>query len=109
MKKLFVSCPMRGRGVEEIKASIEKMHRIAEAVFGEELETIPSFVPENEGANAVDCLGKSIQLMGMADYFIGISWKDVGEWSGCFIENNVANRYEIPMYLVSLRVAMVEY
>lgn len=38
MKKLFVSCPMRDRTEENIRKSIEKMHRIAEAVFDEELE-----------------------------------------------------------------------
>lgn len=37
MKKLFISCPMRGRTEYAIKASMEQMHRIAEAVFGEEL------------------------------------------------------------------------
>ena len=51
MKKLFISCPMRNRTEYAIKASMEQMHRIAEAVFGEELEVIPTYFegdpPEN--------------------------------------------------------------
>lgn len=33
MEKLFISCPMRGRSDAEIKATMEQMHKIAEAVF----------------------------------------------------------------------------
>lgn len=47
MKKLFVSVPMRDRTEENIRKSIEKMHKIAEATVGEELELIDSYVPEN--------------------------------------------------------------
>lgn len=42
MKKLFVSVPMKGRTEEEIKASIQKMKKIAEIYEGEELELIDS-------------------------------------------------------------------
>lgn len=35
MKKLFISVPMRNRTEYAIKASMEQMHKIAEAVFGE--------------------------------------------------------------------------
>lgn len=41
MKKLFISCPMKGRTEENIRKSMEKMHKIAEAVFEQELEVIP--------------------------------------------------------------------
>ena len=34
MKKLFISVPMRNRTEYAIKASMEQMHKIAEAVFG---------------------------------------------------------------------------
>lgn len=43
MKKLFISVPMRNRTECAIKASMEQMHKIAEAVFGEELEVIPTY------------------------------------------------------------------
>ena len=43
MKKLFVSVPMKGRTEEEIKASIQKMKKIAEIYEGEELKLIDSY------------------------------------------------------------------
>lgn len=75
MKKLFISCPMRNRTEYAIKASMEQMHRIAEAVFGEELEVIPTYFegdpPENSN-QALWYLGESIKKMSEANYFIGI-------------------------------------
>ena len=47
MKKLFVSVPMKGRTEEEIKASIQKMKKIAEIYEGEELELIDSYIEDN--------------------------------------------------------------
>lgn len=47
MKKLFVSCPMKGRTDEAIKDSMERMRKIAELVFGEDLEAIDSFISDN--------------------------------------------------------------
>ena len=47
MKKLFVSVPMKGCTEEEIKESINKMHRIAEAYEDEKLELIDSYVAES--------------------------------------------------------------
>lgn len=44
MKKLFVSVPMKGRTETEIKASIQKMKKIAEVYEGEELELIDSYL-----------------------------------------------------------------
>lgn len=38
MEKLFISCPMRARTAEQIHATMDQMHKIAEAIFGEELE-----------------------------------------------------------------------
>ena len=47
MKKLFVSVPMKGRTEEKIKASIQKMKKIAEIYEGEELELIDSYIEDN--------------------------------------------------------------
>ena len=63
MKKLFVSVPMKGRKEEEIRKSIAKMHKIAEAIVGEELELIDSYIVDNppkDSKEAVWFLGKSI-------------------------------------------------
>ena len=101
MKKLFISCPMRGRKEEDIKKSFERMHRIAEAIFDEKLEVIDSFVEEDPPASksvAVWYLGKSIEKMANADYFIGI--KDSWSYPGCHVEWTVADYYDIPIFLV---------
>lgn len=88
MKKLFISCPMRGRTEYAIKASMEQMHRIAEAVFGEKLEVIPTYFegdpPENSN-QALWYLGESIKKMSEANYFIGIYDEDKS-YRGCIIE-----------------------
>lgn len=96
MKKLFISVPMKGRTDEAIKNSMEKMHKMAEIIFGEELEVLQTHMPPEspEGANkSVWCLGRSIQKLAEADYFIGIGYSDY--YSGCAIETDVARRYGI--------------
>lgn len=99
MKKLFISCPMKGRTEENIRKSMEKMHKLAEVVFDEELEVIPSYIEDNPPENskqAVWYLGKSIQLMAEADYFIGIDYSEY--FRGCAIERTVARDYGIRSY-----------
>lgn len=79
MKKLFISVPMRNRTEYAIKASMEQMHKIAEAVFGEELEVIPTYFEENPPENtnmALWYLGESIKKLSEADRFIGIYDED---------------------------------
>ena len=102
MKKLFVSVPMKGRTQEEIKKSIEKMHKIAEIITGEELELIDSVVadrPPVGGKESVWYLSKSIEFLSQADLVIGINYGS--EWNGCSIEKEIAERYDIPF--ISLR------
>ena len=100
--KLFISCPMRGLTDEMIKANREKMHKIAEIVFDQELEVIPSYISQDppEGAMApMWYLGRSIQLMSEADYYIGVNMP-YGYSNGCVIENDVAVTYGLQRYLV---------
>jgi hypothetical protein len=109
MKKLFVSVPMKSRTEEEIKYSITKMHRIAEAYEDEELELIDSWVAE---APPADCnrsvwyLSKSIEKLAEADIFIGVS--DLSGWPGCKIESDVAKAYGIKSYSVDTKI-VVDY
>lgn len=94
MKKLFISVPMRDRTEENIKKSMEKMHKIAEAVFGEELEVIPSYIEHRPPENvhqAVWYLGESIKKLSEADYFIGIEWCSGA--AGCDVERIIAGNY----------------
>ena len=106
MKKLFISCPMKGRTETDIRQSMEKMHKIAEAVFGEELEVIPSYIEDHppESADvAVWYLGESIKMMADADYFIGV-YDSADEFSGCAIEREVSKRYGIKRYIIPLNI-----
>lgn len=107
MKKLFISCPMNGRTEENIKKSIEKMHKIAEIVFDQELEVIDSYIEENPPENVnqgIWYLGKSIQLLSKADYFIGIDYNEF--WKGCLTEAHIAQMYGIPTTCVQLSELM---
>lgn len=96
MKKLFISCPMKGRTEENIRKSMEKMHKIAEIVFEQELEVIPTYIEDNPPENnnrAIWYLGKSIQLLAQADFFIGVEYMDF--YKGCMTEREIARNYGI--------------
>ena len=102
MKKLFVSVPMKGRTEEKIKASIQKMKKIAEIYEGEELELIDSYIEDNppkDNNQAIWFLGKSLEKLATADVFIGI--EDTWNWNGCAIEYETARRYGIKSYRVN--------
>lgn len=104
MKKLFISAPMKGRTEAQIRATMEQMHHIAEAVFGEELEVIRTYISDDPPADAnqaVWYLGESIKKMADADYFIGI-YDEEKAFRGCAIENQAAKTYGIPSYTINL-------
>lgn len=110
MKKLFVSVPMKGRTEEEIKASIQKMKKIAEIYEGEELELIDSYIEDNppkDSKEAVWYLGESLKKLARADVFIGIS--DAWDWSGCYIEIETAKRYGIKIYIIPANYVIDDY
>lgn len=108
MKKLYISCPMKGRTEENIRKSMEKMHKIAEIVFDQELEVLPTYTehkpPENAKAS-IWYLGRSIQVMADADYFIGIN--EYSEFfKGCETEKSIAMGYGIDCAFVNMRKLM---
>jgi len=110
MKKLFVSVPMKGRTETEIKASIQKMKKIAEVYEGEELELIDSYVEDNppkDNNQAIWYLAKSLEKLADADVFIGIT--EAWEWNGCYIEQEAAGRYGIKMYSVNSEFVIDNY
>ena len=110
MKKLFVSVPMRGRTEDAIRASIEKMKKIAEIYEGEALELIDTYIednpPENNNAS-VWYLGKSLEKLAEADVFIGID--DSWNWKGCETENSVASAYGIMNYRIRAEYVIDNY
>lgn len=110
MKKLFVSVPMKGRTEEEIKASIQKMKKIAEIYEGEELELIDSYIEDNPPQNnnqAIWYLGESLKKLSEADVFIGIN--ECYQWSGCQIERETVSEYGIKNYVVPASYVIDDY
>ena len=87
---------------------MNKMHKIAEAVFGEELEVIESFIIKeptlSENTNKkIWYLGRSVQMMAEADYYIGFeTWLSIIEDNkGCQIESQIADDYNIRKCLIT--------
>ena len=110
MKKLFVSVPMKGRTEEEIKASIQKMKKIAEIYEGEELELIDSYIEDNppkDSNEGVWYLGESLKKLAQADVFIGTT--DTWGWNECHIEIETAKRYGIKIYMIPASYVIDDY
>lgn len=106
MKKLFISCPMRGRTDENIRKSIEWLHKYAELVTGEELEVIESYKPfevVNSKNTSVYMLGESIKRMAEADYVVGVGYTDF--WRGCSHERNIALAYGLKYIQANMEYA----
>lgn len=107
MKKLFISCPMKDRTEENIRKSMEKMHKMAEIIFDQELEVIPTYIehiPPETKDKSIWCLGESIKKMADADFFIGIRYSEY--FKGCEVESEVARKYGIKRTLVETRELM---
>ena len=104
MKKLFISVPMKGRTEKNIQKSFEQMKNIAEAIFGEELEVIDTWISEDPGDDVknygVWYLGKSIEFLSKADFFIGVGY--CGAFNGCNAELEIARSYGIRSTVVSM-------
>lgn len=110
MKKLFVSVPMKGRTEEEIKASIQKMKKIAEIYEGEELELIDSYIEDNppkDNNEAVWYLGESLKKLAQANVFMGIC--ESYDWNDCCIERETAEKYGIKAYVIPARYVIDDY
>ena len=109
MKKLFISCPMKGRTDENIRKSIEKMHVLAEIIYNQELEVIPTLIEEDPPENVHEpiwYLGQSILMLSEADYFIGIDSRFWQKYKGCGIEARVAMGYNTPICLIDPKTIM---
>ena len=110
MKKIFVSVPMKGRTEDEIKASIQKMKKIAEIYEGEELELIDSYIDDNppkENNEGVWYLAESLKKLAQADGFMGIC--ESYDWIGCQIERETAERYGIKSYALPAKYIIDDY
>lgn len=100
MKKVFISCPMKGRTNENIAKTIDKMHKCAEAALGEELELIMESTldaPVLDRKDRIWYLGNSIKKLSEADLFVTLSLPYHVEARGCEVEMKVAAEYGIEM------------
>lgn len=94
---------MKNRSEENIRMTFNRLHKIAEAVYGESLEVIPTYIEDNPPKCRTEelwYLGKSIELLSQADYFIGICGDNAFQYNGCTVESDVAKLYGVPVYLV---------
>lgn len=99
MKMLFISQPMNGRHYSEICFERDKIASKVRELTGEEVYLIDSVFedefPDAKKNRALQCLGKSLELMADADiiYFTD-GWENA---RGCKIEHDCARAYGIPI------------
>lgn len=95
MKKLYVCCPVKGREWKDVVDSFEKMKKIAEIVFEEELEIInPPLAMELKDVTLND-MARHLMNMAEADYFVGMyGWLGDG-YRNIDLENDLAFKYDI--------------
>lgn len=101
MKKLFISCPMKGRTEEKIRESMDYMRRTAEIIYKTKFDVIPTYINDNPPKNsheAVWFLGKSIELLSEADCFVFL---ETDAFFGCNIEKFVALEYDIEACIIT--------
>jgi hypothetical protein len=106
MKKLYISCPTKGRKWDDITKTFDKMHKLAEILFDQELEVINTDLGNLE-ATDMETLAGRIKLMSEADYFVGIGVDDA-YWDRrnrlCSFEHDIADGYGIESYFFPVRV-----
>lgn len=104
MTKIFISCPMRGLTTKQIETLRKLMlMRACKAVYGRskdhEFEIIDSVVEKSDepSKSSMRKLGRSIQLMDDADFFISPSymWSRRNRYYGCYVEAECWSRYKI--------------
>lgn len=96
-KKMFISLPMRGHTIEEIRKRQNFIYEIANKVMEDKYELIDTICtdePDNPD-NKLWYLGGSIRLLGEADIVIfAAGWARA---NGCVVERAICGLYNIPM------------
>jgi len=102
MLKIFISQPMSGLSMEDIKKTREKMiEQIKKKISKDKFEVIDSIKTNEEYINGnakhekLWYLGESIKCMAEADIVLMANhWE---ESIGCVIEMMIANKYKMPV------------
>lgn len=91
MTKIFISLPMHGRTIEDIKEDQNRiLNSIKNIIEDDSIELIETAV-DGTGMHRLECLGRSIAKMAQADYiYFANGWK---ESKGCIIEHECAIIY----------------
>lgn len=96
-KKLFISLPMRGYSIDEIRNEMQYFKDKLEKLTGNEYELIDTVWTEDVPDDVVNnCyyLGKSIMELSRADMCaFHPNWREA---KGCIIEHAVCALYDIP-------------
>ena len=106
-KKVFVSLPMNGRSIDEIREDMNDildMIKSGYAELGEDVELIDTVWMDGPGPDILnECawyLGRSIQALAEADLAIfHPGWREA---RGCIIEHMVCALYNIPYFDISM-------
>lgn len=107
MKRIFLSLPMKNRSDEAIKNTIEGMKRIIRAYYpNEELEFVDNFdagyeisqkMVEDSKHPSCLYLSRAIFKMAQCDQIAiirsDILWRTNDEYHGCWVEEQIADRY----------------
>ena len=96
---------MKNRTQENIRATFNKMHKIAEAYIGEPLEIIDTYNPALKGAHPLQGLSYALGLMQDADYYVGPS--DPYMWPGCYLEGEAFARYKNVHNMIRVDIAII--
>ena len=95
---VFLSQPMRGHTIEEIKKVREMYYEIIAKDIGSYQFKLFDNLQEHlaEGTHPLIYLGNDIRMLSEADriYFVP-GWKNA---RGCRVEHMIAEEYEIPIY-----------
>lgn len=104
MNKAFISVPMKGKTKEEIENTITLMKNKAKEVIGNDIEFINTIVqdkpPYETNNQAIWYLGKSIELLSQCNILVCL--KDVKDYNGCFIEKEIAKRYNLELIEINI-------
>lgn len=93
---VFVSLPMRGYSVDDIRDRIAKLYKPFKKAGYKLIETVWTEPEPDDIRNHTYYLGKSISALCMADAVVFA--KDWAKAPGCRIERMICNNYNIPKF-----------
>ena len=101
-KKIFISHPMSGLTLKEIKETREYMKDEVIKIMGPNVEFFDNIQEDlPEGTHSLVYLGNDIKMLSKADAaFFYENWKD---YRGCKVEHLVCEEYNIPISIIALK------